>query len=375
LQFRLTDYIQNTQPSVKPDINSLGFFIAEQCCPVCGSDDTSYAGWRKNKRKEDTRRLLCNKCGRLFTLGFDRGAHLPLWVWDTVLFYAMLGVRYKSIPHIIKRESIIRGLGISTISVPTVYSIVNRSLGILDKFERNIMKHIICGKICEQWEIDDRYHNIKKIRDEERKNLTKLNPFFEMFEESLEAKTLAKKKRRTKWKYMYPTAVVAREAKYCLAVYVGAERNRETAEKALMRALQLVSYEPKIIYCDGHSPFLQAIPRVCPNASIVSINKGEDISVVNITETMWSIFNLVIPKKRFRKPQLLDKSINLTRHYYNMLRSQPALAHKTPLESLGFQIPQSSKESWVNLLSFAHRFNVLANRSMQQIANNLKHPV
>jgi len=368
LQFKLTDYIYNLKPSVELSTNSLDFFFADQCCPVCGSNDVSYAGWRRNKRKEDSHRFLCNKCGKYFTSGFDRGAHLPVWVWDAVLFYAMLGVRYKSIPLAVKRESVIRKSGPLMISTPTVYNIVDRASKLLDEFERNIMLHVIHTKVL-QWEIDDRYHNVKRLQnEEERKNLIKLNPFLELLEESLieEEERLAKKGKRTKWKYMYPTAVVAREAKYCLAVYVGAERNVETAEKALMQALRLVGNEPEAVYCDRHSPFLQAIPKVCPNALVVSVSKEECISIVNVTETVWSIFNLIIPKKRFRAPHILNKSINLTRHYYNMLRPLPSLGGKTPLEALGFHIPQSAKESWTNLLGFAHRFNTMVNRSVRQ---------
>ncbi|MCX8153617.1 MAG: hypothetical protein N3E52_04195 [Candidatus Bathyarchaeota archaeon] len=303
-------------------------------------------------------------CGHYATSGFDKWSHVPKWVWDSVLFYASIGVRYALLPVLVKRESIIRGVKQTfSISKVTAYSLVERANKILDLFESNVrilnIGHVL---LSEEWEIDDRFHNRMKVKLDEEKLLQGFaNQLGINLSETMQILEEVSSKRGSKkgsyWKFMYPTAVVERKPRYCLSIYVGTERNTETAIKALTAARKISTYEPKRFRCDGHDPFIKAIKIMYPNAEIISKTKEEDISIVNTTETIWSIFNLAVPKKRFRTPKTLAQSLNLARHYYNMLRSQNGLGYKTPLEAIGFSIPPSAKNSWVGLLQFAYQFN------------------
>jgi len=360
---RLTDFVSRTNLD-SINYKSLDFYFSQHFCEECGSLKVNWAGWRKNSKKEASHRMVCEECGHSFTYGFSRGSHVPLWVWDCVLFYVSIGVRYAALPLIIKRESIIRNVEKPfTLSQVSARSLVARANTVLDTFERNVrILHVGELSFSEEWEIDDRFHNWMKIKPREEKIIQQfgsqlgidLNGALQALDEE---STKGGEKRRLYWKFMYPTAVVERKSRYCLSIYVGTNRDTETALKALIAAKNRSAYDPKRFRCDGHEPFIKAIKIIYPSTEILSLKKKEDISIVNTTETIWSIVNLTVPKKRFRSPESLASTLNLARHYYNMLRPQDGLNGKTPLEAIGFSLPASAKSSWVNLLQFAYQFN------------------
>jgi len=292
----------------------------------------------------------------LFSYGFDVGCHLPTWVIDCVLFHAMLGVRLRAIPLVVAREGEIRTGKPFHISVPTVYSIIRRAEDILNNFEYDVRCYFVpFGKVLSnEWQIDDRYHNWKRICLQEKENVEKTFCRNVAVEDILKT---CEKEKKALWKFFYPTCVVETETCYSLSIQVGKRRDEETAYLALQEAKKRATYEPNVIKCDGHDPFLKAISKALPNTNVVSRTKKEDISIVNAAETFWSIFNLVVPKRRFRTDKVLASVSNITRHYMNMMRPHEKLGQKTPLMALGLALPQQARKSWTGLLDFAYKFH------------------
>lgn len=331
-------------------------------CDNCGCLELSRAGFRKNKRKGDVQRYICKKCGRYVSPYFYKGSHLPLWVFDAVLFYVSIGLRYQLVPVVVAREGKARTGKPFNISVPTVYNIVRRATVLLDTFEYNIRHYFIpAGKvISDEWQIDDRYHNWR-LNVEREIEIVQMK-----FGVNLDLVKEVVCEKKLKWSFMYPTCVVETNTCYGLAVFVGPRRTEETARSALRQAIERSTYTPLVIKCDGHKPFIKAIEGELPSVQIICRTKEEDVSIVNAAETFWSIFNLVVPKRRFRQPETLADAADLTRHYMNMLRPHEKLGGKPPLEALGFNLPRSAKDSWAGLLDFAYKYNKLVEYKRRQ---------
>lgn len=360
VETKLTDFLPRINLN-SIDYRKLDFYFFEPICEYCGNNGNKVvkAGKRENTWKESTQRFEC-RCGRSFSLGFDSRAHFPRWVWDAVLFYITVGVRYASLPRIIKRESVLRGYKEPfTISSLTARNIVARAERILADFERNVRLFALGGKVLsEEWEIDDRFHNWYKVKPDVKEQIQNFGSRLVM--DLNENKTLLESKDTRKmgyWKYMYPIAIVEVKPKYCLPIYVGKTRDTEAATKALIGARDISAYMPKLIRCDGHRPFIEAIKTVYPAVEILSRTKKSDISVINTTENVWSTINLIVPKRRYRAQKYLLSTINIGRHFRNILLPQKSLSYKTPLEALGFDFPSSARASWVSLLQFAYQFN------------------
>jgi len=341
--------------------NSGGSGSCLDYCPYCHSASIIHAGWRYNDRKEDTHKHLCRACKKQFSLDFNRCSHLPAWVWDNTLFYATIGIPYTLIPATINYMAKKFSLSNIGISVVSVYSIVRRTTEILDVFEKNVRLYYLSGKVISpEWEVDERFHHKKKVVKLEKNILLKFLDV-NLIEEALKHESRVKKVVR--WKYMYPIGVVERRCRYCVNVYAGLKRDKVTAIKALEQARMRTAYEPEEFYCERYPPFIDAIGAVYPRAKVIARSKEEDISIVNTAETIWSIFNLIVPQKRFRSLENLNAMLTLTRHYYNILRPQPSLSGKTPMEAAGFEMPSWAKESWANLLTFACKFNRFVDHS------------
>lgn len=337
---------------------TLDFFFND-FCPRCGNTKLNFSGTRKNKFKEHTRRFKCLSCGYLFSNGFDCRAHFPLWVWDKTLFNLTLGVRPAAIPQIIYKESVDRNLQPPIrISKVTVYHIVRRTIKELDKFERNIRLIYPLRKIQPHWKIDDRFHNFK-IPEFQKAQLLKFNQ--NENDGDLNGQ-----------RFIYATAVLEAETRYCLACFVSLRRDVDSVVSALGQAQQLVSYTPELFICDGHKPFVKAIKSVYPKAKVIAKTKKEDISIVNEVETFWSMISRMIPKNCFRNANNLREMLNLSRHDYNIRRTQKVLGNKTPLEATRFMLPPSVKSSWINLLNFAWKVNRLIDSKKLQIRSTIQ---
>ncbi|MEM0096673.1 MAG: DDE-type integrase/transposase/recombinase [Candidatus Bathyarchaeia archaeon] len=359
------DALKNIDALVNEEVSRLGNYYSLEIlsyslfCNNCWNLDVVKAGVRHNRRKGDEQRFLCNKCGKLFSYGFNTGCHLPLWVIDCVLFYCTLGLRLRAIPLVVAREGEIRTGRPFFISVPAVYSIIRRTEALLNLFEYDIRYYFVpFGEVLsEEWQIDDRYHNWKRLLAREKEVIQKTFGRDVSLAEEISKSYEQKLENKVKWAYMYPTCVIETDTCYSLAIYVGRRRDEETALRALLEAKKRATYTPTTIKCDGHGPFLKAIPQVLPNTQIISRTKEEDIGIVNAAETFWSIFNLVVPKRRFREEKTLASVSNITRHYLNMFRPHEKLGQKTPLEAVGFNLPEYARKSWVGLLDFAYRFH------------------
>lgn len=102
-----------------------------------------------------------------------------------------------------------------------------------------------------------------------------------------------------------------------------------------------------------------------------------DISIVNAAETFWSVFNLLVPKKRFRQQKTLADAAELTRHYLNLLRPHEKLGRKTPIEAVGFNFPSFVKKSpahvgvWADLLRFAETYHKFVEVKRQKILRKI----
>jgi len=260
---------------------------------------------------------------------------------------------------VVAREGEIRTGRPFFISVPAVYSIIRRTEALLNLFEYDIRYYFVpFGEVLsEEWQIDDRYHNWKRLLAREKEVIQKTFGRDVSLAEEISKSYEQKLENKVKWAYMYPTCVIETDTCYSLAIYVGRRRDEETALRALLEAKKRATYTPTTIKCDGHGPFLKAIPQVLPNTQIISRTKEEDIGIVNAAETFWSIFNLVVPKRRFREEKTLASVSNITRHYLNMFRPHEKLGQKTPLEAVGFNLPEYARKSWVGLLDFAYRFH------------------
>jgi len=112
-QTRLSDFGINAESLLLPDLSKLlqpfrldfelPIEFYEDRCLKCGRQLVKY-GNRKNNY-EIKKKLFCSDCESVTTLGFNRGAYVPVWVYDRVLFSMAKGYRNVDIQLEVEKAS------------------------------------------------------------------------------------------------------------------------------------------------------------------------------------------------------------------------------------------------------------------------------
>jgi len=344
-QTRLSDFGMNAELLWLPDLPKLfqpfrlaselpiGFY--ENRCLKCGRQLVNY-GDRKTKY-EIKKKLFCFDCESVITLGFNRGAHVPVWVYDYVLFSMAKGHRNVDIQLEIEKASKKLGLP-STISVPTIYRVAWSSLNLLYKFEPLALRYLATKPIGGTWCMDDRFHDLP-------------------FDQSLfPDKVLDPRKGNP---HMYPTVVIHEKSKYAFSVCVSKNRDRFVAMRTLSLALDRAGAQPEPLKIDSAKGLYAAARAFLPNERIMRVNKKDDPAFNNAVELSWSFYGLRHNKHecQYKRPHTQECSINIYRYYRNYVWPFKK-TRKTPAETLGLVLPRNiaNRISFIPLLEFAYRF-------------------
>lgn len=234
-------------------------------CDRCNSSELWKAGMRRNKRKGNVQRYRCRRCGSYSSDDFLKCSHMPSWVLDCVLFGVCIGLPYKLIPMIVCRESEHRTGETFHISVPTVYSIVQKAISILNAFELDVRRYFVPqGKILSaEWQVDERYHNWKKNVEREKEIIQM------KFGIDLSLVETIIYERKTRWEYLYPLCVVEKDICYGLSIFVSRHRNEEAMRKALQLAIVRSTYKPLIVKVEEYRPFINAVEKELPGTKVI----------------------------------------------------------------------------------------------------------
>jgi len=311
----------------------LGFY--EDHCLRCGGQLNGFGNrYNRNRVKE---KRFCPTCETFTTLGFDRGAHVPLWVYDRVLFSIAKSYRNVDIQQEVKIASNYLGLSPDWISVPTIYRISRSCLVLLDKFEPLALRYLTMKPAGGVWCMDDRFHDLP-------------------FDQSLfPDKELDPRKGNP---HMYPTAVIHEEADYAFSTCVSRKRDKLVAIRALSLALDRAGVEPDPLKIDRAKGVYAAASALLPPEKILCINKKDDFAFNNAVEMWWSHYGLRHNKHecQYKRPWTQELSINIYRYYRNYVWPFKKTG-KTPAEMLGLALPPNIKNeiSFIPLLEFAYR--------------------
>jgi len=191
-------------------------------------------GNRPNTRKEPAQKYSCPNCGAVRTPGFNRYAHLPVWVYDRVLFSMAKNYRNVDILDEVKKKS--RDLcqsGASKyhvrISTPTIYNIGKKCLTLLYKSEPVVLQGLSTKPLDGTWCMDDRFHDL---------------PFDQRL---FPSKKLDKSKGHP---HMHLTVVLHEESGNAFSCCVSKKRDRFVAMRALAMAIDRAGVEPQRLKID-----------------------------------------------------------------------------------------------------------------------------
>jgi hypothetical protein len=129
----------------------------EDRCLRCGRRLDGF-GIRRNNN-ENRKKKYCPRCEKFTTMGFNRGAHVPPWIYNRVLFSTALSYKNVDIQKEVKLASKDKGQP-NRISVPTINRIRNASLDILNNFEPLLLRYLSTKSVGGTWCMDDRYHDL-----------------------------------------------------------------------------------------------------------------------------------------------------------------------------------------------------------------------
>jgi len=310
----------------------LGFY--EDHCLRCGSQLVGF-GNRENKNIVKKKRF-CPKCETVTTLGFDRGAHVPPWVYDRVLFSMAKSYRNVDVQLEVKKASEKYGPP-SNISVPTIYRIATSSLSLLDKFEPVALRWLSTKPVNGVWCMDDRFHDLpfdQSLFSDKKLDPRKGNP------------------------HMFPTVVIDGKTNYDFSACVSRKRDKLVAIRALGLALERAGVQPDKLKIDKAKGLYAAAIALLPPEKIVCINKKEDFAFNNPVEMWFSHYGLRHNKHhcQYKRPWTQECSTNIYRYYRNYIWPFKKTG-KTPAESLGLALPRNlnNEISFIPLLKFAYR--------------------
>lgn len=345
VQTKMTDFGLNSLPHPSEDLSKLlkPIISASQLpldfyrdrCLRCGRplvDDGNRHNTYETKKKQ-----LCPDCDKVTTLGFNRGSHVPLWVWDRVLFSTAKGQRNIDIQEEVLRESKFHGAKF-TISVPTIYKIRWSSDKIVDNFEPYAFRYLATKSINETWCMDIRYHDMP-------------------FDQSLfPGKVLDPRKGNP---HMYPTVVIHEKAQFAFSTCVSKWRDKFVGIRALSLAIDKAGVEPDPLKIDSAKELIAAAKALLPPEKILCINKKDDFTFNQAMEGWFGVFGLRHNKHecQYKRPETQECSMNIFRDFRNFVWPFNK-TKKTPAETLGLILPRNigNKLSFIPLLDFAYRF-------------------
>jgi hypothetical protein len=307
----------------------------EDRCLRCGRplvDDGNRYNMYETKKKR-----FCPDCDVVTTLGFNRGSHVPLWVWDRVLFSTAKGQRNVDIQEEVQRESKFHGAEF-TISVPTIYKIRWSSNRVVEKFEPYALRYLASKPINGTWSMDIRYHDLP-------------------FDPSLfPGKVLDPRKGNP---HMYVAAVIHEEAKYCFSTCVSKMRDKFVGIRALSLAIDRAGVIPDPLKIDSAKELIAAAKALVPLEKILCINKKDDFTFNQAMEGWFGVFGLRHNKHecQYKRPETQECGMNIFRDFRNFVWPFNK-TKKTPAETLGLILPPNigNKLSFIPLLDFAYRF-------------------
>lgn len=305
----------------------------EDRCSRCGHQLSGF-GIRENNI-EVRKKRYCPQCKKFTTLGFNCGAHVPVWVYSRVLFSTALGHKNVDIQKEVKLASRDKGPP-SRISVPTINRIRNSSLNIFNKFEPLLLRYLTTKSVRGTWCMDDRYHDLP-------------------FDPSLfPEKVLDPRKGNP---HMYPTIVIHEKTGFCFSALVSKHHDKRIAMHALFLAMDRTGTRPaplKIDYAKGL--YAGALSLLSPE-EILRINKEQDFAFNNSVERWFSDYGQRHNKHhcQYKRPWTQEPSLNIYRWYRNCIWPYKKTG-KTPAESLGLALPRNinNEIDFIPLLDFAY---------------------
>lgn len=316
-------------------VSELPLSFYEDHCLRCGGQLDRF-GPRNNKNRVKQKRF-CPKCETVTTPGFDRGAHVPPWVYDRVLFSMAKSYRNVDIQLEVKRESRNLGKPPNWISVPTIYRIGRSCLDLLSKFEPLALRYLTRKLAGGVWCMDDRFHDLP-------------------FDQSLfPDKELDPRKGNP---HMFPTVVIHEKTGYGFSACVSRKRDKFVAMRALSLTLDRAGVEPEPLKIDQAKGLYAAAAALLPPEKILCINKKVDFTFNNRMERWFSDYGLRHNKHecQYKRPWTQELSINIYRYYRDYVWPFKKNG-KTPAELLGLALPANIKNeiSFIPLLEFADR--------------------
>jgi len=307
-------------------------------CLRCGNRLVGY-GTRKNMNNTK-KKQFCPKCNTFTTPGFDRGAHVPPWVYDRVLFSIARGYRNTDIQLEVKianKNGPPDGTSVPAISAPTINRIAKSSLRLFDKFEPIALRGLSTKPINGIWCMDDRFHDLpldQSLFPDKKLDPKKGNP------------------------HMYPTVVIHEETNYSFSTCVSRKRDKIVAMRALNLALDRAGVQPSNLKIDNAKGLWASASALLPAAKILCVNKKEDFAFNNAIEMWFGHFGLRHNKHQcqYKRPWTQERSMNIYRYYRNYIWPFKETG-KTPAESLGLALPRNinNEISFIPLLEFTYR--------------------
>jgi hypothetical protein len=312
----------------------LGFY--EDRCLRCGSQLNRF-GSRHNKNSVK-KKWFCPKCEKVTTPGFDRGAHVPSWVYDRILYSMAKSYRNVDIQLEVKKASEKYGPP-DYISLPTIYRIGASFLDLMYRFEPRALRCLTTKPPTGVWCMDDRFQDLP-------------------FDQSLfPDKTLNPRKGNP---HAYPTVVIHEESGYTFSACVSRKRDKLVAVRSLALALDRAGVEPDVLKIDQAKGLYAAARTLLPSDKILCVNKKDNFAFNNRMERCWSDYGLRHNKHecQYKRPWTQELSINVYRYYRGYIWPYDKTG-KTPAETLGIALPRNinNEISFLPLLDFAYHFN------------------
>jgi hypothetical protein len=292
----------------------------------------------RNNIYEIKKKLFCPDCNKHSTLGFNRGAHEPAWIWDWVSYLIARGRRQIDIQLDIQKISGHSKLLPHHISVPTINKIEQAILNVLHEFEPLALRYLSTKSLGGTWCMDDRFNDLP-------------------FDQSLfPEKTLDPRKGNP---HMYPTVVIHEKSMYPFSVCVSLKRDKMVAKRALSLALDRAGAQPMPIKIDSAKGLKAAVETLLSPDRILCVNKKEDFTFNQTMEGWFGFYGLRNNKHQcqYKRPHTQELSMEVFRYYRAFVLPFRGTG-KTPAETLGLALPKNIKNgiSFIPLLEFAYRF-------------------
>lgn len=310
----------------------LGYY--EDRCLKCGRLLDGF-GIRRNNI-ENRKKRYCPDCNKYTTRGFNRGAHVPPWVYNRVLFSTALSYKNVDIQKEIKLASKDKGPP-KSISIPTINRICDSSLDILNPFEPILLRYLSTKSVGGTWCMDDRYHDLP-------------------FDQSLFPERVLDPRKGNP--HMYPTIVIHEKTGFGFSALVSKHHDKRIAMHALSLAIDRTGIRPaplKIDYAKGL--YAGALSLLSPQ-EILRINKEVDFAFNNAVERWFSDYGQRHNKHhcQYKRPWTQEASLNIYRWYRNCIWPHGKTG-KTPAETLGLALPRNinNEIDFIPLLDFAYR--------------------